>query len=111
MATNKVLAFLEKVGKEVEVVAVDIVTGSVDAVKILTSAQTLTPAFKAAIATLIADAEAIATSSVAAGVADGGNLLADASVAAQVEKLVKDFLSLLPVLKVDVAMLEADIKA
>lgn len=107
--SNKVLGWLERAGREAEIVVVDVATGAADAIRVLTSAQTLSPAFKSGIQTLIADAEAIATSSVAAGVSDGSNFLADAAVASQVEKLVSDFIKLLPVLQADAKILEADI--
>ena len=105
-----VLAWLKRAGDKVEVVAVDIVDAGPRLIKAIGDLEKLDPAAKAAIQTLIADGEAVATAVVAAAPGEGTNWVADVNAVAAVEKLVKDFVAMLPTIETDAKTLAADVK-
>ncbi len=97
-----------KVGEKVVHVVEDIGVDSVDAVKVITTAKELTPQLKSGLQLLLKDGEAVATAFVSAG-SNPANFAADAAAAASLQNFVKDFVALLPELKVAIADFKADV--
>jgi hypothetical protein len=112
-AFQKIESVAVTAGKDIGHVVEDVITVGDSVVKVLTDAKTLAPAFKSELATLIADAEPIATVLSPIIVAGGSNVALDlaavAPVLADLKKLVADFVAFLPTLKTAVADLEADV--
>jgi len=105
---------LETVGKDIAIGVADVLHVGEDVFKVLTDAKTLAPAFKTELATLIADAEPIATVLAPVIAASGENVALDIAAVAPVlndlKKLVSDFVTFMPTLKTALADLEADTK-
>ena len=102
------------VEKKVAVAVEDVVHVGSDVFKILADVKTLTPAFRAELGTLIADASPIAIALSPIIASNGSNVAADlaavAPVLADLKKLVADFVAFLPTLKLAATDLAADTK-
>jgi hypothetical protein len=117
VSTNPLQKFEQvaaKVGTDIVHGVEDIVHVSEDVLRVLSSAQTLAPAFKTELAQLISDAQPIAAA-LAPDIASGGtNIAVDlASIGPllpAIKTLVSHFIQFLPTLKLAVSDVEADVK-
>jgi hypothetical protein len=78
--------------------------------RLLADSQQVEPAVKAALSTLLHDAEQIALSVSAIAATNGASWTADAAAVAQVETLVADFLKVLPQIESNGKKLLQDVK-
>jgi hypothetical protein len=79
-----------------------------DIVKLLEDGSKLSPQLKSDLATLTTDGEAVATAFISAG-SDPANFIADAAAVAALVNMTKAVIAMLPTIKADLAILEADV--
>lgn len=114
-AITKIEHGAETVGKDALKVVEVVGRAGADLTRVLATAKTLSPAFKAELAKLIADAEPIAAELApllaTPGYADIGlSIAAIAPVASDVYKLAADFITFMPTLKLAIVDVESDVK-
>jgi hypothetical protein len=111
---SKVVSVAVDVEKKIVVGVEDVVHVGSDVFKVLSEVKTLTPAFKAELATLVTDAGPLAAALSPIIASEGSNVAADlaavAPVLADLKKLVSDFVAFLPTLKSAVTALTSDVQ-
>jgi hypothetical protein len=108
--SNKVFGFLKEAGSVALKVVTAVPRAAVTVARLLEDGTKLEPQAKQDILLLIDDAEAVAANVAAATASGMGNWVADAASVASVEKLVADFIKVLPTLESDTKALITDIK-
>lgn len=105
---------LKEAGEKIVTIAEDVISDGEKVVKVVMTAKNLSPEFKAALSLVVDDVKPIAVVLAPIVLAGGKDPVADfaalAPVAQDVVKLVKDFLSFVPILETAFSEVAADLK-
>lgn len=109
-----VVTDIGKVGEKVVHIIGDVVTEGEKVIKVIETAEKLSPQFKADLQTLVNDVKPIASAFAPALAAGGSNVVIDVTaliaVAPQLIELVKDFLSFVPSIEAAFGEVVSDLK-